>query len=126
MPGGACPYCSALSRALDANDYLMGDGASAIWADGFRATDASILCAKAVGPDPSRSPWVKGSDVPERLRVLARRSFEHEIARYQAVWADPSTPVRGLEVVTDDARAVPVLEAILAGWAVPSRVVVHG
>jgi len=30
---------------VDSNDYLMGDGVAAIWADGFCAADASILCA---------------------------------------------------------------------------------
>lgn len=124
MPGGGCPHCGGYSARADPFNRRMGDGVGAVWADGFRTTDAAILETKCVGPA-TRSPYVPGSDAPEVVRRAARQAFEHEIERYTEVWRDPATPVRGLEVVTDDPRAVPYLEELLAGHPIPSRVVVQ-
>lgn len=100
----------------------MGDGLAAVWADGFRPRDGSILETKRVGPG-DRSPYVPGSGAPDVVRAKARQAFAHEIERYTEVWR--GTPVKGLEIVTDDPRAVPYLEQILAAFEVPSRVVVQ-
>jgi hypothetical protein len=37
---------------------------------------------------------------------------------------DPATPVVGLEVIVNDARAVPFFEALLAEFRIPGRVVI--
>ena len=124
MPGGACRYCGPYSAQTDPNNYRMGDGVAAVWADGFRPTDGAILETKCVGPS-DRSPYVPGSGAPELVRAKARQALAHEIERYTEVWRDSGTPVRGLEIVTDDPRAVPYLQEILSGYEVPSRVVVR-
>ena len=124
MPGGACPSCGPYSAQTDPNNYQMGDGIAAVWADGFRPRDGSIVETKCVGSG-DRSPYVPGSDVPEVVRAKARQAFAHEIERYTEVWRDPGAPVKGLEIVTDDPRAVPYLEEILSGYEIPSRVVVR-
>jgi hypothetical protein len=124
VPGGGCPFCASYSAQTDPNSFRMGDGVGAVWADGFRPRDASILETKCVGPA-DRSPYVPGSGAPELVRAKARQALAHEIERYTEVWRDPATPVRGLEIVTDDPRAVPYLEEILSGYEIPSRVVVR-
>jgi len=106
-------------------NYTMGEGANKIDADGFRASDGSALEAKHVGSK-DRSPYVPDSDAPDFMKQKALRDVEHEVERYGGVIKDPNTPVRGLEVITNDPRAVPYFEEILSKYDLPSRVVVRG
>jgi hypothetical protein len=49
-----------------------------------------------------------------------------EVDRYAQVVRDPSNPVRGVEIITNDPRAVPFFDGILSNYDdVPSRVVVR-
>jgi hypothetical protein len=121
-------------RGSAANEYevaqtgeqnlLMKGGEDEIWADGFESSDANILEAKHVG-NPETSPFVEGSRAPEFIRERVLGQVSNEIARYKSVIADAANPTRALTIVTNDARAVPTFERLLADHGVPGRVVVR-
>ena len=71
---------------------------------------------------PERSPFISGSQIPDfmRQRIIVR--VEDEFSRYGAVINDPNTPVRGLEVITNEPRAVPLFLELLNRFNVPGRV----
>ena len=106
-------------------NYKMGDGDDGINADGFRAQDGSALEAKHVGSK-DRSPYVPESAAPDYVKASARGDFERELVRYEKVIKDPGNPVRSLEVITNDPRAVRYFEDILSKYDLPSRVVLRG
>jgi hypothetical protein len=106
-------------------NYEMRAGAVKIDADGFRTIDATALDAKHVGSD-SRSPYVPGSDTPDFVRQKILGQFENELQRYRAVIESGDTPVRGLEIITNDPRAVPYFEDMLDKHDIVGRVVVRG
>jgi hypothetical protein len=106
-------------------NYEMSAGDVKINADGFREFDATALEAKHVGSQ-TRSPFVPGSDAPEFVRNAARLEIEKELQRYKVIIDSSATPVRGLEIVTNDARAVPYFEQLLDKYDMVGRVVVKG
>ena len=111
-------------RQTGPHNYTMHGGGDSIDADGFRSSDAIALDAKHVG-SPDSSPYVPDSKVPDFLKAKIRGDTAHEIERYAKVVQDPSNPVRGLEIITNDPRAVPYFEDILSEYDLPSRVVVR-
>jgi hypothetical protein len=106
------------------DNVLMQGGDTEIWADGFRAEDGNALEAKFI-EKPGRSPFVEGSGIPEPLRQKILSKVTDEIVRYGAVVRDPGTPVRALEVVTNNPDAAQVLARIMQEEGVPGRVVVR-
>jgi uncharacterized protein YukE len=105
-------------------NYEMRAGDVKVNADGFREIDAAALDAKHVGSE-TRSPYVPGSAVPEKVRGFVLDQFENELQRYRAVIESPDTPVRGLEIITNDPRAVPYFEEMLEKHDIVGRVVVR-
>ncbi|MCP9490704.1 MAG: hypothetical protein MSC31_12615 [Solirubrobacteraceae bacterium MAG38_C4-C5] len=106
------------------DNFEMRGGDVRINADGFRETDGSALEVKHVG-SPDRSPYVPGSGAPDFIRQKALADMDSEMARYRQVIEDGSNPVRGLEVITNDRRAVPQFEEMLRKHEIPGRVVVR-
>ena len=106
-------------------NYEMRAGLVKIDADGFRTIDAAALDAKHVGSG-TRSPYVPGSDLPDFVRQKILGQFENELQRYRAVIESGDTPVRGLEIITNDPRAVPYFEEMLSKHEIVGRVVVGG
>ncbi len=106
-------------------NYEMRAGDVKINADGFREIDAAALDAKHVGSR-DRSPFVPDSAVPDFIREKNRLAIASELQRYRAIIESPDTPVRGLEIVTNDIRAVPYFEDLLREYDVVGRVVVRG
>jgi uncharacterized protein YukE len=104
-------------------NYEMRAGDVKINADGFRVIDAAALDAKHVGSS-TRSPYVPGSDLPDFVRQKILSQFENELQRYRAVIESGSTPVRGLEIITNDPRAVSYFEEMLSKHEIAGRVVV--
>src|SRR6266511_3746996 len=103
--------------------YLAVGGGSEIWADGIRIQDCYFLEAKHVG-NPTSSPFVPGSNFPAFLQPGVDADIIGEVTRYTAIINDPSTPMVGLEIITNDARAVPYFQGFLG--ALPNgRVVVR-
>jgi hypothetical protein len=107
------------------SNYEMRAGIVKIDADGFRTIDAAALDAKHVGSG-TRSPYVPGSDLPDFVRQKILGQFENELQRYRAVIESGDTPVRGLEIITNDPRAVPYFEEMLDKHEIVGRVVVRG
>jgi hypothetical protein len=105
-------------------DLFVTDGELGAWAGGFRVADATLLLARWGGGE-EVNPYVVGSHVPEpaRRRILA--DLDEEVARLGRVIADASIPPRGLEIITDNPRAVRTLEDSLQRNSVPGRVVVR-
>jgi hypothetical protein len=54
-----------------------------------------------------------------------RADVRKEFLRYAAVIRDPASPAVALEVITNDARAVPFFESVLAELGIPGNVVVR-
>jgi hypothetical protein len=107
------------------HNYEMSAGDVKINADGFRTFDATALEAKHVGSQ-TRSPFVPGSEAPDFVRNAARVEIEKELQRYKVIVDSTATPVRGLEIVTNDARAVPYFRELLDKYDMVGRVVVRG
>jgi hypothetical protein len=105
-------------------NYTMEGGGVKIDADGFRPSDALALEAKHVG-SPDASPYVPGSKAPEFIRTRVMDGVRDELERYRDIALSPDTPMRGVEVVTNDPRAVANLEALMRELGVPGRVVVR-
>gem|GEM_PF-2431352 len=105
-------------------NYLLEGGGEEIWADGYRVNDAGALEAKHV-TKPDRSPYVDDSALPEKLRQQILAEQEDEFRRYAEVIKDPSNPVRHLEVITNEPRAVPYFERMMEKYDIPGRVVVR-
>jgi hypothetical protein len=56
---------------------------------------------------------------------MVRLELFGQLQRYVAVIAGAATPVIGLEIITNEARAVPYREALMMQAGVPGRVVVR-
>jgi hypothetical protein len=93
-------------------------------ADGARASDAHLLEVKHV-EKPATSPYVPDSKCNEDVREMVRLELFGQLQRYAAIIADAATPVVGLEIITNEARAVPYLEALMRQAGVPGKVVVQ-
>jgi hypothetical protein len=105
-------------------NMLMKGGDQQIWSDGFRTEDGNALEAKYISK-PGRSPFIEGSKAPDFIRQKALDDITSEVTRYGAVVTDPTTPVRALEVVTNDPDAAPVFARLMQDLGVPGRVVVR-
>jgi hypothetical protein len=105
-------------------NYEMHGGGAKINADGFRTSDALALEAKHVG-SPDGSPFVEGSKAPEFLRERVLAEVRGELERYRDVALSGETPMRGVEVITNDPRAVPTLQKLIDETGAPARVVVR-
>jgi len=111
-------------RHTGAENFLVRDGGEEIWADGARTADQHLLEAKHVG-DPNRSPYIPDSKAPPFLRERVLNRTDEEFRRYAAVINDSATPARGLEVMTNDPRAVPYFQSLLEKYQIPGQVVVR-
>jgi uncharacterized protein YukE len=105
-------------------NYEMHGGGAKINADGFRTSDALALEAKHVGSSDS-SPFVPGSKAPDFLRDRVLADVRDELERYRDVALSGETPMRGVEVITNDPRAVPTLQQLIDETGAPARVVVR-
>ncbi|WP_146210212.1 restriction endonuclease fold toxin-2 domain-containing protein [Vitiosangium sp. GDMCC 1.1324] len=106
------------------NEVEVSGGGREIRADGARAGDAHLLEVKHVD-NPATSPYVPGSTCNEKVRGIVRAELLSQLRRYAAVILDPATPVVALELITNEARALPYFEALLVEAEVPGRVVVR-
>jgi hypothetical protein len=118
------PYGQYEVRHTGPVNYEMHGRETKIWADGFRSDDAIILEAKHVG-NADRSPYVLDSAVSESKRAQILGKVEDEILRYRDVIEDSRTAARGLEIVTNEPRAVRTFQQLMEKHDVPGRVVVR-
>ncbi|MGZ3458801.1 MAG: restriction endonuclease fold toxin-2 domain-containing protein [Archangium sp.] len=104
-------------------EILLKGGGEQIWVDGVRTSDAHLLEAKFV-ESPEVSPFVDGSQCNNEIRALIRDKELDQFRKYAALPRDPQTPAIGLEVITNDARAVPYFTRLMEELGIPGRVVV--
>ena len=105
-------------------EVLLKGGGEEVWADGPITSEGLALDAKFV-KKPRRSPFINDSNMPYDIRGFINRGVEKEFRRYAAIIRDPSTPVVGLKVVTNDRRAVPYLRSLMDKYHIPGRVVLR-
>ena len=79
------------------NQRLVHGGGEQIWVDGLDIYEGLILAAKYVA-NPTKNPFVDGSNVPPAIRKAIRREAQDQFRKYGAIIADPETPLRALEV----------------------------
>lgn len=111
-------------RHTGPDNIQVRGGGEEIWADGVRSSDGRLLEAKYV-EHPGRSPFIPESNVPPFIRDKIVREVEDEFRRYAAVVHDINTPAQGLEVITNDARAVKFFEDLLQKYNIHGRVVIQ-
>ncbi len=104
------------------NIQVQGGGEQ-VWADGIRPSDSKLLDAKYV-KNPDNSPYVPDSNMDEDIRGIINTKTDNEFRRYGAVINDPNTPVTGLEVITNEPRAVPYFQGLMNKYNIPGDVVV--
>jgi len=100
-------------------NYRVVGGGVTIDIDGFRGS--TILEAKYVG-NANRSPYLSGSKAPDFLRDKILRQQEYEFQRFKAVIDDPTVPFSRLDVLTNDAVALPYFRALLNTYNIPGTV----
>lgn len=74
-----------------------------------------------------RSPFIDVTPhpIPDFIREGILERIEDELARYAAIIRDPTTPVVGLEIVTNTPLTVPFWERMLRQQGIPGRVTVR-
>jgi hypothetical protein len=82
------------------------------------------LDAKFVG-NPGRSPFIPDSNMPDFIRAKIQVNLEGEFSRYAAVINDPSNPLVGLRVITNNQDAVPYFQGLMNQFNIPGTVVVR-
>jgi hypothetical protein len=105
-------------------EYGISGGGTHVWADGIDDNTAHALDAKHVG-DANRSPYVPGSKMPDDIRQFVLEGQEKELGRYGKVIADPSNPLEGLTVITNEPAAVPYFQSVLDKFGIPGEVIVR-
>ncbi|PTL81804.1 restriction endonuclease fold toxin-2 domain-containing protein [Vitiosangium sp. GDMCC 1.1324] len=116
------PAAGFQKRHAGAEEILVEGGGKQIWADGARASDAHLLETKYI-EKPGTSPFIEGSACDADIRQIIRTKEVKEFTRYAAVILDPVTPAVGLEVIVNDARALPYFQALMRELGIPGRVV---
>lgn len=104
-------------------ELTVSGGGKEVRADGARASDAHLLEVKHIDK-PATSPYVPESGCNADVREVVRLELLGQLQRYAAVIADAATPVVGLEIITNEARAVAYLESLMSQAGVPGTVVV--
>ncbi|WP_143178141.1 restriction endonuclease fold toxin-2 domain-containing protein [Cystobacter ferrugineus] len=111
-------------RYAGPEEFLVEGGNEQIWADGARLEKARLIEAKFIDA-PEKSPFISESKCNENVRRWIQQEVFDEFRRYAAVIAAPETPVVALEVITNDARAVPFFESLLRSFGIPGEVIVR-
>ena len=112
------------SQQAGPEEFLVEGGGEQIWADGVRMDKAHLVETKFIDT-PEKSPFIAESKCNEAIRRWIHQEVIDEFRRYAAIIAAPETPVVALEVVTNDARAVPFFESLLRSLGIPGEVVVR-
>jgi len=73
--------------------------------------------------NPNRSPYIPGT-VPNFLQQQVDAQQNGEVARYTALINDPNIPITGLEIITNEPRAVPYFQGFLTTHGTAGHIVV--
>jgi hypothetical protein len=102
-------------------ELLVKGGNEQVWADGASLGDAHLVEIKHI-KDPDTSPFIDGSKCGDAVRGMIRDQVYKEFKRYAAVINDPATPAVGLEVIINDAQAIPFFQALMHQLGIPGRI----
>ncbi|WNG41315.1 hypothetical protein F0U61_52200 [Archangium violaceum] len=102
-------------------EILVKGGGEQVWADGVSSGDAHLVEIKHI-KDPDTSPFIEGSKCGDAIRSMIRAQVHQEFKRYAAIINDPATPAVGLEVIVNDERAIPFLQALMQQLEIPGRI----
>ena len=102
-------------------NFTVPGGGEQVDIDGFEG--ATILEAKFIN-NPSRSPFVEGSDIPDQIREQIIRRERDQFRRLKAVISDPNVPFNRVEIRINDERGVAFFESLLSEFEIPGDVVV--
>lgn len=111
------------SKHVGKKEFLVQGGGKEVWADGYRSSEALLREVKHV-EKPETSPFIKGSRCGEAVRGMIREKELEQFSRYAAILKDPTTPAVGLEIIVNDARAVPFFESLMRELGIPGRIIV--
>jgi hypothetical protein len=106
-------------------EFHISGGGESVWADGINTETAHVVEVKYVG-DAARSPFVPGSAIPDYIREQILTGQEGEFARYAAVIADESQPLRALEVITNSPAAAAYFKSLMVRFHIPGEVTIAG
>ncbi|WP_309895502.1 restriction endonuclease fold toxin-2 domain-containing protein [Archangium sp.] len=120
---GESPALRFQSRHVGNEELLVRGGGKEVWADGYSSTDALLREVKHVDK-PENSPFIKDSRCGEVVREQIRKKELEQFKRYAAVLKDPMTPAVGLELILNDARAVPFFEALMREVGIAGRIII--
>lgn len=113
-------------RYCGPTETRVAGGGVEVWADGILSEEGMLQDAKLI-EKPSRSPFVDAEPhpVPDHVREQILDKVHDELVRYAKVIHDPSTPIVGLEIVTNAQESVPFWTRMLKAHGIPGRVVVR-
>jgi hypothetical protein len=120
-PGNSAADAYEIKHTGPLNFEVLGGDEKAL-IDGAAGTD--VLEAKFVS-NPDTSPYIPGSKIDPKFRPVLEAKTDNQFRRLAAIVNDPTTPVGALEVITNDERAVPYFESLMAKYNIPGRVVVR-
>src|ERR1700674_471693 len=106
-------------------EFRISGGGESVWADGINTETKQVVEVKYVG-DPATSPFVPGSAIPDYIREQILTGQEGEFARYAAVIADESQPLRALEVITNSPGAAAYFRSLMVRFHIPGEVTIAG
>jgi len=105
-------------------EILVRGGGKEIWTDGVRMETARLVEVKFIS-SPETSPFILDSQCPPYVRDFVHADINDEFRRYAAIISDTNTPAVALEVIVNDARAVPYFEGLLRSWGIPGEILVR-
>lgn len=105
-----------------AYNYKVSGGGVDFDVDGIK--DKNVLEAKFVG-NPSRSPYIEDSALPNFLRQSIDAKTRGEFERVSKILQAGDNPLTSFRVITNDQRSVSYFEKLLREYNVPGQVVVE-
>ena len=118
--GGSGPNRAFQVYWCGSTEYRVVGGGARIFADNITNT-GWLQDAKFVG-NPAESPYVPGSSIDDLPRSLINAGTADEFERYGKVLNSGTTPLVGLEVITNSAAAAEYFNDLMADYDVPGYV----
>lgn len=109
-------------RILGPNEIVAKGGGTQVEADGINIQEGYLQDAKFV-KNPASSLYLENSGLPQPYLSMALDKIDKLFFRYGEVIRDPSIPVRGLEIITNDRRAFPFFKRLMEKHGIPGRIV---
>ena len=101
-------------------NYLLEGGGAQFWADGV--VGATIQESKFV-INAKSSPFIPGSSAPDFIRQKIVGVVDDEFARMAKIIADPSNPLRDVEVIVSDPAANPFFIDLMKKHGLNGRII---